>query len=587
MARYEDRDRDGGTYNQDPSAGSGGGGGGGGGYDKRGGGGGGGGERDGPYNRGRPLHRRPVTDYGASVGKWMMKQRMNWRGQSIDFLRPAPGFIVDLLPPAAYLENPASSLTTKHIHASLNKIKHPINVVKWTPEGRRLLTGSSSGEFTLWNGMGFNFETIMQAHDCAIRVCQYSHSGDWLLSGDQDGTVKYWQPNFNNVKVLDAHKEPIRDLSFSPTDAKFVTASDDGTLRIWNFNEGVEERALTGHGWDVKSVDWHPTKGLIVSGSKDHLVKLWDPRTSRCLTTLHGHKNTISKSLFQPTRGDLLATCARDQTCRIFDLRAMKDFCVLRGHEKDISTLAWHPIHPALISTGGSDGALNHYLLDESPQGVNASHTSSTIIHPAASIPFAHEYAIWSMEYHPLGHILCSGSNDRITRFWTRPRPATMSEINEMNPIYAPFFGMAGVASAMIFSSMGAAYGTAKAGIAISGIGTFKSELIMKSLISVIMSGIIAVYGLVIAVLIAGDLGRKESSYSLFSGIVHLAAGLSVGLTGLAAGYAIGLVGNAGSRAFLLQPKVFVGQVLILIFAEVLGLYGLIVALILNTKISR
>ncbi|KAG0643033.1 putative vacuolar ATP synthase 16 kDa proteolipid subunit [Tuber brumale] len=162
-----------------------------------------------------------------------------------------------------------------------------------------------------------------------------------------------------------------------------------------------------------------------------------------------------------------------------------------------------------------------------------------------------------------------------------------MSEINEMNPIYAPFFGMAGVASAMIFSSMGAAYGTAKAGIAISGIGTFKSELIMKSLISVIMSGIIAVYGLVIAVLIAGDLGRKESSYSLFSGIVHLAAGLSVGLTGLAAGYAIGLVGNAGSRAFLLQPKVFVGQVLILIFAEVLGLYGLIVALILNTKISR
>lgn len=97
------------------------------------------------------------------------------------------------------------------------------------------------------------------------------------------------------------------------------------------------------------------------------------------------------------------------------------------------------------------------------------------------------------------------------------------------------------------------------------------------------MSGIIAVYGLVIAVLIAGDLNPTQS-YSLFAGIVHLAAGLSVGLAGLAAGYAIGLVGNAGSRAFLQQPKVFVGQVLILIFAEVLGLYGLIVALILNTK---
>ncbi|KAI5779716.1 WD40-repeat-containing domain protein [Geopyxis carbonaria] len=404
MARFEDRD------------GGGGGGGGGGGAA----GGGFGGERDGPYNRGRPLHRRPVTDYGTPVAKWMMNRTMEWRGLPQDAPRPAPQFIIDLLPPAAYPDNPSMSLPTKHIHASLNKIKHPINVVKWTPEGRRLLTGSSSGEFTLWNGMGFNFETIMQAHDCAIRVCEYSHGGDWLLSGDQDGIVKYWQPNFNNVKILQAHNEPVRDLSFSPTDAKFVTASDDGTLKIWNFNEGVEERTLTGHGWDVKSVDWHPTKGLIVSGSKDHLVKLWDPRTARCLTTLHGHKNTISKTRFQPSRGELLATCARDQTCRIFDLRAMKDFCVLRGHDKDISALAWHPTHPALISTGGSDGSINHYLIDETPPGSMA---ASPVIFPAASIPFAHEYAVWSMEYHPLGHILCSGSNDRITRFWTRPRP--------------------------------------------------------------------------------------------------------------------------------------------------------------------
>jgi len=111
----------------------------------------------------------------------------------------------------------------------------------------------------------------------------------------------------------------------------------------------------------------------------------------------------------------------------------------------------------------------------------------------------------------------------------------------------------------------------------IAGVGTFKPELIMKSLISVIMAGIIAVYGLVIAVLIAGDMS-PEKEYTLFAGIMHLAAGLSVGLAGTAAGYAIGTVGNAGARAFLQQPKVFVGKVLILIFAEVLGLYGLIVA---------
>ncbi|KAJ4004038.1 v-type proton ATPase 16 kDa proteolipid subunit 2 [Fusarium irregulare] len=90
------------------------------------------------------------------------------------------------------------------------------------------------------------------------------------------------------------------------------------------------------------------------------------------------------------------------------------------------------------------------------------------------------------------------------------------------------------------------------------------------------MSGIIAVYSLVIAVLIADDLDPSKT-YSLFSrnrGVLHLASGLTVGLTGIAAGYCIGIVGDAGVRAFLDQPKVYTGMVLILIFAEVLGLYG-------------
>jgi V-type H+-transporting ATPase 16kDa proteolipid subunit len=55
---------------------------------------------------------------------------------------------------------------------------------------------------------------------------------------------------------------------------------------------------------------------------------------------------------------------------------------------------------------------------------------------------------------------------------------------------------------------------------------------------------------------------------------MHLACGLAVGMTGLAAGYTIGNVGDSGVRSYLEQQKVFVGMVLILIFGEVLGLYG-------------
>jgi V-type H+-transporting ATPase proteolipid subunit len=95
-----------------------------------------------------------------------------------------------------------------------------------------------------------------------------------------------------------------------------------------------------------------------------------------------------------------------------------------------------------------------------------------------------------------------------------------------------------------------------------------------------ILSGILGIYGLVVSVLIASNLHMKTS---LFLSFIQLGAGLSVGLAGMAAGFSIGIVGDAGVRGMAQQPRLFVGMVLILIFAEVLGLYGLIVALLMMT----
>ena len=83
------------------------------------------------------------------------------------------------------------------------------------------------------------------------------------------------------------------------------------------------------------------------------------------------------------------------------------------------------------------------------------------------------------------------------------------------------------------------------------------------------MAGIIGIYGLVVSVLISNDLKQQTS---LFASFIQLGAGLAVGLAGLAAGFAIGIVGDAGVRGTAQQPRLFVGMILILIFAEVLGM---------------
>ena len=109
--------------------------------------------------------------------------------------------------------------------------------------------------------------------------------------------------------------------------------------------------------------------------------------------------------------------------------------------------------------------------------------------------------------------------------------------MGDQSPIYSPFFGVMGATSAMVFSgkfnlsrhqqdclqsviiyfpAMGAAYGTAKSGTGIAAMAVMRPEAIMKSIIPVVMAGIIAIYGVVVAVLIAGQLEPAGEKYSLY-----------------------------------------------------------------------
>ncbi|KDR81955.1 hypothetical protein GALMADRAFT_240297 [Galerina marginata CBS 339.88] len=368
---------------------------------------------------------RRTVDYNGGMGRWALLRKLRSNPHYVPHMRPSPPFIIDLLPPKAYPENPSTSLCTKFVHTSTNKIRCPVNVVTWTPESRRILTGSTSGEFTLWNGLTFNFETILQAHDTAICAMTFTHSGAYLASSDKSGIIKYFEPNMNNLTAWQgsSSREAIRGLSFSPDDRRFATASDDSSVRIWSFAESRVESVLTGHGWDVKCVEWHPTKGLLVSGSKDNQIKFWDPRTGTVLSTLHQHKNTVQALSWSPN-GNLVASASRDQTVRVFDIRAMKEFRMLKGHKKEVCSVAWHPVHPLLVS-GGSEGAILHWDLS-TPDDDSLSRTATA---PRATLSQAHDSNVWSLAYHPFGHILASGSNDHTTRFWSRERPGDVTSV--------------------------------------------------------------------------------------------------------------------------------------------------------------
>ncbi|KAL6227572.1 hypothetical protein ACLB2K_001529 [Fragaria x ananassa] len=371
--------------------------------------------------------QRRTVDYSSSVVQYIQNRRSQRGAWDSQVLQPTPAVAIDMSTPTSYSHNPSNSFAAKFVHSCTNYKGRAssINRVLWTPSGGRLITGSQNGEFTLWNGQSFYHELTLQAHDQAIRSMEWSYDDENWISGDDGGAIKYWTSNMNNVLVNNsAHQESVRDLSFSRTNLKFCSCSDDTTIKIWDFERCEEEHRLTGHGWNVKSVDWHPTKSLVASGGKDSVVKLWDPRRGRELCSFYDHKNWVN-SVKWNQNGNWLLTASKDQVIKLYDMRAMKELESFHGHRIEVTALAWHPIHEEYFVSGSRDGSIFHWLVGhetaqvEVPNAHNSNHNNS----------------VWDLQWHPIGHMLCSGSNDRTTKFWCRNRPGDKSNIN-VNQIF-------------------------------------------------------------------------------------------------------------------------------------------------------
>lgn len=300
---------------------------------------------------------------------------------------------------------------TKFRQFCINKIRSPVSSLCWNPDGKRIMSGLGSGEITIWNGVTFNFDTILKAHNVAIKSLQWSRRKDLFLSADAQGYVKYWNTALNTLNEFEVHRAPIKDMSFSFNDAKFCTASDDSEIKIVDVFKAGVERTLKGHNWDVRKAKFHHYYSLIASGGKDNLIKFWDPRQSECLATFHYHKNTIlAMEWFQD---NYLISGGKDQIVQQFDIRNMSESFVYKC-QGDLTAL---DTYENRIIAGLGNGEV-HYFEEFNVNSV-------------AVCDKPHENTVWCLAMHPAGQTLASGAADYQVRFWIRPRPSRGESVKE------------------------------------------------------------------------------------------------------------------------------------------------------------
>mmetsp|Transcript_20584 Transcript_20584/g.51271 ORF Transcript_20584/g.51271 Transcript_20584/m.51271 type:complete len:217 (-) Transcript_20584:289-939(-) len=160
----------------------------------------------------------------------------------------------------------------------------------------------------------------------------------------------------------------------------------------------------------------------------------------------------------------------------------------------------------------------------------------------------------------------------------------------QINPY---MFAAMGIAAAIGFSVLGAAWGIFITGSSLVGAAVRTPRITSKNLISIIFCEAVAIYGVIIAIILQTKVeyapplpGGGYSQATMSSGYAILASGLTVGLANLVCGICVGIVGSSCALSDAQNPTLFVKILVVEIFGSALGLFGVIVGIIISSQVA-
>jgi WD40 repeat protein len=272
------------------------------------------------------------------------------------------------------------------------------NCVAFTPDGRTLVAGCSSGALHYWTfdamrpnvldiatvgGLGATGLWKLRQPNAPprtagaygygispVRSIAFSDSGRMLAIGQDDRTVwvqiasegrLFTGPFVYSDRRLDSHAGPIVALAFSPDERSLFTANNGArpVIRVYDTQTWKEDRRLIGHTDVIFTLAVSPDGTRLASGAADKSVRLWDLEEGRELATLMGHDHEVRSLAFGGDRRSVISV-GGDGLVRVWNTAA-------RANESADVTGRDTPILSASLDSNGSmfafaDGS-GHILL--------------------------------------------------------------------------------------------------------------------------------------------------------------------------------------------------------------------------------
>eukprot|EP00698_Gefionella_okellyi_P010734 TRINITY_DN2803_c0_g2_i1.p1 TRINITY_DN2803_c0_g2~~TRINITY_DN2803_c0_g2_i1.p1 ORF type:complete len:548 (+),score=82.56 TRINITY_DN2803_c0_g2_i1:204-1847(+) len=205
---------------------------------------------------------------------------------------------------------------------------------------------------------------------------------------------------------LEGHKGCVNTINFNASGDRIITGSDDGTVKIWSTATRDCLQTLRGHNTNVFAANFlYHLDQFVVSGGNDSDVRFYDT-TTEVATVYQHHKNKvlrISTSSFHP---HVFMSCSADGTVRQFDIR--QSYANSRQHAFSDAVVT-----ERILPQGYGGGRAGASQADD--------HGSLILNYKLA--PWSHErgHSLYSVDCHPTDeHLFLVASQDGNVRLFDR-----------------------------------------------------------------------------------------------------------------------------------------------------------------------
>ena len=289
-----------------------------------------------------------------------------------------------------------STTVTRYIYRGHSST---VFVLGWSPDGRRIASGSQDKTVQLWNATTGSNIFIYHGHAESVYAVAWSHDGTRIVSGGLDFTAQVWDAvSGRKILTYTKHTDSVNALIWSPDNTRIASASSDKTVQVWYASDESLVFQHT-HIDRVRTVAWSPDGRYLASAGDDNQVHVLDASSGNLVYVYRGHADRIWSVAWSPD-STRIASASEDHTVQVWNAINGSNVLFYKGHSDAVTTVDWWS---TFIASGSNDKTVQVWHAFSGAQAYTYT---------------GHTKNITALRWSPTGTYVASASDDQTVRVW-------------------------------------------------------------------------------------------------------------------------------------------------------------------------